>query len=184
MTKIYTSLDEFKSTKFEVLPYRELDENFVDWIEKTTEKLLKSRSPIELKSYKELQKTFGEICPQPYFMILGRSYFLDFYLPQERVAVEIDGKQHKDRRDIDKKRDMYFGIIGVRTIRVKSEIAETCDVGELVKKIISSRTSSKNKRKRMKVKRLTKEEKRQKVIAKALNRIKEHDRNMLKAKWY
>jgi len=58
-----------------------------------------------------------------YFNISRSSYFLDFFSPEDMVAVEIDGSQHRaDRhRYKDLTRDKNFCFIGVSTIRLSKE---------------------------------------------------------------
>ena len=58
---------------------------------------------------------------QAYFMIRGRSYFLDFFFPAKMLAVEIDGSVHKFKKEHDRRRDADFRSIGIRTIRIKNK---------------------------------------------------------------
>lgn len=58
---------------------------------------------------------------QAYFMIRGRSYFLDFFFPCRMLAVEIDGSVHRFRKEHDRRRDADFRSIGIRTIRIKNK---------------------------------------------------------------
>lgn len=52
-------------------------------------------------------------------------YIADFYCPERRLVVEIDGPSHDDRQSSDKERDTRLARKGVRTIRVT--IAEVLD---------------------------------------------------------
>lgn len=47
---VYTSLEDFTSSKVSVRKYTELPDSFCEWIENTTEKLLVSRSVAELRA--------------------------------------------------------------------------------------------------------------------------------------
>ena len=60
---------------------------------------------------------------QVFFMIKGKCYFLDFYIPDKNVAIEIDGSYHKNyiQSKKDKARDNAFLSIGIRTIRFTTE---------------------------------------------------------------
>lgn len=58
---------------------------------------------------------------QVYFMIRGRSYFLDFFFPKRMLAVEIDGSVHKYNKEHDRRRDADFRSIGIRTVRIKNK---------------------------------------------------------------
>ena len=49
------------------------------------------------------------------------NYFLDFYFPEKKIDMEIDGKQHEynDRKDSDKKRDTLLKKNGYKVYRIK-----------------------------------------------------------------
>lgn len=47
-------------------------------------------------------------------------YVLDFYHPERRVAVEVDGPMHASRKQYDRRRDMVFRINGIKTYRIAS----------------------------------------------------------------
>lgn len=117
---IYTSLDNFRLKRREVLPYTELGDTFAEWIEETATNLLCKRNAAELAARAELKKR-TDTQEQVFFRINGRSYFLDFYLPKYRMAIEIDGGYHKMQRERDRERDRDFNEIGVRTIRINSK---------------------------------------------------------------
>jgi len=46
-------------------------------------------------------------------------YILDFYCPEERLAIEVDGGQHGDTRGqrCDARRNSYLGDVNIRVIR-------------------------------------------------------------------
>ena len=48
-------------------------------------------------------------------------YVLDFYCPQTKVCVEVDGEQHSERRWQDERRDQFLESIGILTIRIPSQ---------------------------------------------------------------
>jgi len=48
------------------------------------------------------------------------SYYLDFYAPEVRLCVEIDGEQHAERREADATRDAFLAERGILTIRIPS----------------------------------------------------------------
>lgn len=118
---IYTSLDGFKSKRNKVKNYTDLGEGFVEWINKNTEKLLNNRNEAELIAEEELKKYTKDVEKQVFFKIRECSYFLDYYIPSHRLAIEIDGGYHKLRKTDDKLRDSLFREIGIRTIRIKSK---------------------------------------------------------------
>ena len=45
------------------------------------------------------------------------SYFVDFFFPHYNLALEIDGSQHKFRREHDVVRDIYLQSLGITVIR-------------------------------------------------------------------
>jgi very-short-patch-repair endonuclease len=48
-------------------------------------------------------------------------YIVDFYCPAARVVVELDGSQHLDQADYDRRRTEYLKRGGLRVIRLDSE---------------------------------------------------------------
>lgn len=119
--KIYTSLDNFKLKHTDVISYTELNDDLVEWINKNSIKLLINRNKEEMLAGEELKKYVNEVHEQVYFRISGHSYFLDYYLPKYKLAIEIDGNYHKIRRVEDKERYKMFNNIGIRTIRISSK---------------------------------------------------------------
>ena len=117
---VYTSLEGFKLKRWKVLSYTCLSEEYVDWVNENTIKLLTNRNEAELCAGVELKKYFLRVEEQVFFMLRGRSYFLDYYLPELKIAVEIDGKYHKSRKWEDRQRDSDFREIGIKTIRIRS----------------------------------------------------------------
>jgi len=45
-------------------------------------------------------------------------YILDFYCPEVKVCVEVDGQIHRKKQD--SKRDAFLANLGIRTIRIPS----------------------------------------------------------------
>jgi len=44
-------------------------------------------------------------------------YILDFYCPDKKLAIELDGAQHLDNKEYDQERDNYLLVLGIQTIR-------------------------------------------------------------------
>jgi len=44
-------------------------------------------------------------------------YVIDFYCPEKRVAIEIDGGIHKFTREYDEYRTKYLNVFGIKVIR-------------------------------------------------------------------
>jgi len=47
-----------------------------------------------------------------------RNYFLDFYFIDKQIDLEIDGSQHKNRVESDKRRDKYLNSLGIKVFRI------------------------------------------------------------------
>src|SRR3989344_9217031 len=48
-------------------------------------------------------------------------YILDFYCPEIRLAIEVDGHQHQAAIEYDQEREMYLKELDIKTIRYKNE---------------------------------------------------------------
>lgn len=173
---IYTSLDCFSIKGWNVESYTKL--NISDWIEHTTKKLLSDRNKAELDAGNELQKAFSNVEKQVFFMIHGRCYFLDYYLPQKRVAIEIDGNYHNKRKSIDKQRDSDFLEIGIRTIRISDKDVLSGKLTQKLSILTPKTTIKKNKRKTS-----IKDKSIAKSLSQATKRLKQHDKMKNKARW-
>ncbi len=53
-------------------------------------------------------------------------YILDFYRPECRLAVELDGTVHNDRTEYDQHRDDFLAAAGVLTLRFQNEDVYAC----------------------------------------------------------
>lgn len=77
-----------------------------------------------------LSKGFNFVHQQP-FVISGKIYFLDYYLPLQRIAIEVDGQSHNclSSQEKDKDRDKAFRCIGIKTLRISNaETDKKCDI--------------------------------------------------------
>ena len=54
-------------------------------------------------------------------VLLGR-YIVDFYAPAARLAVEVDGGYHRDRKRADARRDWVLERAGYRVLRLPVEL--------------------------------------------------------------
>ena len=144
---VYTSLESFTLKHQDVRHYTELDDDFVDWINETSVKLLVERNKAELLAGQILKQYVNEVHEQVFFRIAGRSYFLDYYLPKYKIAIEIDGGYHKIRKIEDKERDTNFRNIGVRTIRIKSKDVLTGNFVRALKEKITPKKKNKKRKK-------------------------------------
>jgi leucyl-tRNA synthetase len=61
-------------------------------------------------------------------------FILDFYCPEKKICIEVDGQIHKYTRDYDKSRTEYLNINGIKVIRFwNSEI--TKDINKVIQTI-------------------------------------------------
>ena len=67
-------------------------------------------------------------------------YILDFYCPDKKLAVELDGSQHLQNKEYDKERTSYLLILGVETIRFWNNEVNT-NMNGVIQKIISKLSS-------------------------------------------
>ena len=75
------------------------------------------------------------------------SYILDFYCPELKLCVELDGSSHDYKYDYDEQRTMFLNNQGIRVVRFKNEQVMTCldgvveeilHIGEEIKRQMSS----------------------------------------------
>lgn len=177
MKVVYTSLDGFKLKKWQVKSIEDLPQEYYEWVNEHGVKLLGKRNQIELKAGKELRMLYKDVQEQVYFNIFGRSYYLDYYIPHRRLAIEIDGGYHKDNKKHDNIRDKDFNKIGIRTIRILAK-----DVGN-IKDVLEKMLTKKQKKKETQRKRITVTINDDKRFASAYKRLKQHNSMKHKASW-
>ena len=56
-------------------------------------------------------------------------YVLDFYCPERRLCVEVDGSSHDYRYEYDEQRTQFLAEQGIRVVRFRNEQVFTCLVG-------------------------------------------------------
>ena len=181
MKVVYTSIDNFRNEKCIVKSYKDLSQEFSEWIEENTSKLLQKRTKAEILAGKELEKLFVNVYAQPFFQICGRSYFLDYFIPSKSMAVEVDGKYHKSRIEEDAIRDADFESIGISTIRVHAKDVLNGRFVEVFQEKIAPKAKTKKKTK-CKHKQ-TQKQKNAQLIKDAKKRLREHNRMKHNAKW-
>ncbi len=52
-----------------------------------------------------------------------KNYIVDFYCPEEKLVVELDGESHfeEENTEYDKKKDEYLNGIGIKVIRIENQ---------------------------------------------------------------
>lgn len=120
--KVYTSLDGFTSKKNVIVrSYKELSQSSVNWIEQRTLEMIKNPTNSERLYADYLSRNGIKYERQVFFCINRHFFFLDFYLPQQKLAIEIDGGYHEKRKKYDSERDKLFLSIGIKTKRIKNQ---------------------------------------------------------------
>ena len=121
MRTIYTSIEGLHLPDIEVKGVKDLPPQKREWVKATMGRLLHNTVLPERVAAMMTAKFDTKPIRQAFFMIRKRCYFLDFFLPQYMVAVEIDGSVHRLKKDHDRRRDADFRSIGIRTIRIKNK---------------------------------------------------------------
>lgn len=105
-------------SKFSHLPFSKRE-----WIETKRYELQYSANKYEHLLGAFLLSHDVKFIHQAPFVINGKIYFLDFFIPSLRIAIEVDGGSHSwyDHPNKDSNRDMDFKTIGVKTIRISND---------------------------------------------------------------
>lgn len=131
MITVYTTVENLKLNKdVQVKSYKELNESFVEWIDKRSIELIKGKTFAEIKFAQIMKDQPNEIIEQAFFKIGEKSYFLDFFMPDRNIAFEINGGVHanKEQEKHDWDRDIYFNKIGITTIRLSNRYVYRKDI--------------------------------------------------------
>ena len=106
-----------------------ISESTRSWIEARMYELRESANIYEHKIGELLINNGIDFIHQAPFVFRPKTiYFVDFYLPKQRIVIEVDGSYHDSRtmRHKDSDRDYNFKSIGIRVIRVSN--GETGDL--------------------------------------------------------
>lgn len=130
---VYTVIDDFKLSKrakknAQVHPYNSLSEEHREWILENAIRMMEHPTEAEIAFEQTLVRYCVEYEKQTFFRINGKDYFLDFYLPNSKIAIEIDGSVHRKQKAYDKFRDKEFARIGVKTVRIHNSKAYLSDI--------------------------------------------------------
>jgi|GEM_PF-802826 len=108
---------------------------------KATSMRYRNRDHEAIRRARELRKTMGEAEKRLWARLRRNqigfrfrrqvavgSYVMDFYCPEARVCVEVDGDLHVGREERDAVRDAYLSRLGIETVRVwTSELYDCLD---------------------------------------------------------
>lgn len=97
-----------------------ISESRRDWIENTMLQLRQSANAYEIDFAAYLMKKKIKFIHQAPFIFSGKIYFADFYLPQKRTIIEIDGNYHYGiaQSEKDKVRDQDFNGMRIKVVRL------------------------------------------------------------------
>ena len=87
---------------------------------KHAQELRKNMTPEEKHIWYDFLKRLPVVVKRQY--VVG-NYILDFFIPCENIAIELDGSQHflPNARETDKKRDAELSAIEIRVIRYSNK---------------------------------------------------------------
>lgn len=130
---VYTVIGDFKLSKrakgrFQLHRFESLSEEHREWILENAIRMIEHPTVAELAFEQTLTRCGIEYEKQAFFRIGGKDYFLDFYLPNSKIAIEIDGSIHRAQKPYDKFRDKEFARIGIKTIRLHNSKAYLSDI--------------------------------------------------------
>lgn len=108
-------------SKFSHLPFSKRE-----WIETRRYELQFSANKYEHYVGSYLLSHNVSFIHQAPFIINGKIYFLDFFIPSLRIALEVDGISHESvsKHEKDKDRGLNFKSIGIKTIRISNSECE------------------------------------------------------------
>lgn len=63
-------------------------------------------------------------------------YVVDFYCPEKKLVIEVDGSQHLENQEYDNKRTEYFSILNIKVLRFWNNEINT-NINGVIEKIMS-----------------------------------------------
>ena len=134
---VFTTVEGFKLSKnakkrVQIFPYETLSEYHREWILENAIRLMEYPTEAEIAFEQALVHDNIDYEKQSFFRINGHDYFLDFYLPKSKIAIEIDGAIHRAQKEYDKFRDDEFARIGIKVIRIHNSQAYKSDIIAIV----------------------------------------------------
>lgn len=131
---IYTTSAYYKPPKNKIKreyilhDYESLPDDYKEWVLENSIRMMENPTRAEslFEDYLKSKKVVYE--KQVFFRINGKSYFLDFFIPSKKLAIELDGGYHKKQKDYDMKRNKDFQSIGICTMRLPNKVAFANDI--------------------------------------------------------
>ena len=128
--------------------YDSYPDEYKEWILENSIRMMENPTKAEslFEQYLISKRVLFE--KQVFFRINGKSYFLDFYIPSKKLAIELDGGYHKEQKSYDLKRNKDFQSIGISTMRLPNKVAFANDIDKAIanrKRKPKKKTSSKSR---------------------------------------
>lgn len=103
-----------------------VNETTRDWVEHTMYELRERANKYEKIVYAALKEKGVEFIHQAPFVLDGKIYFADFYIPALRTLIEVDGCSHENVRTQrnDYLRDDAFASYRMQTYRIQNSVAK------------------------------------------------------------
>lgn len=122
--KIVLSQEDLVRTYNHVSKLR-ASESTIAWIENRMYELREKSTKAESAVCGCLRSWNITFIYQAPFILDGKIYFADFYIPDKKIVLEIDGKSHESDYQIryDKERDDSFKQYRMRTVRISNSVA-------------------------------------------------------------
>ena len=108
------------------------------------EKLLEKQTPQERNLARALENQGIVFKPQFIYHFKESFYIMDFYLPESRLCIEVDGYHHQydpKQKHYDERRDKTLRKVGVKTLRFSNRLIDqrANGIAYLIKKIAIKR---------------------------------------------
>lgn len=94
-----------------------------NWKQRTKKRLILNQTYAERVFYDVYETNFSpRIIPQKIIRVPGYVYFIDFYIPKFKIAIEIDGGYHQTQKEKDAARDeRLLDYRNILTVRLTNE---------------------------------------------------------------
>lgn len=110
-----------------------MNKNLENWIKKNRSKLITTRTKAERFLLEKLPRKYRKYAKIQHPIIVNdHVYFVDIYLPNIQVAIEVDGWSHADRQEKDKIRDRELLSLNIKTLRISNTEVFIDDIRNLL----------------------------------------------------
>ena len=134
--KVYTSCRELVGVDYRdgccFESYDKMSDKGRLWVNETMTDLMLSRTIYELRMDKVLSTSNFDFHKQVFFSVFGHFYFLDFFIPQLMIAIELDGCSHDGKKNEDAERDRLFSMIGIKTLRYTNRKSDSKSIKSIL----------------------------------------------------